>query len=672
MDLYNTESRVNELRQLINKYDKAYYQDAESLISDREYDLLFSELAKLEKENPELISPDSPTQRVGGAPISKFSQVTHEVPMLSLQNTYSREEVEDFYKKISKELGFDNIDFCCELKIDGVAVSIKYVNGLLVTGATRGDGYTGDNITQNIKTIKSIPLSVSKNNLNLNNFEVRGEAYMNISDFDAINLERGKAGEKLYANPRNTTAGSLKLLDSSETAKRRINIFTYYLSTNDIALKSHSEGLELLKSLGFPTNPAYRVCENIDEIFEFINFWDVERSKLPFQIDGIVIKVNSLSLQNELGTVARSPKWAIAYKFEAESVQTLLKEITLQVGRTGAVTPVAELEPVLLAGSTISRATLHNFDFISERDIRVNDIVVIEKGGEVIPKVIKVVEELRKEDSSQYQFPNICPCKLKSELVRIEGEANYYCVSPECPWQIRRSIEHFASRDAMDIEGLGEKVVEQFVELGFIKNIADIYDIYKFKYEILNLERWGERSIDNLISAIEKSKEQPFEKVLYGLGIRFIGQGGAKLLSGNFNNIDKIIKASKDELCSVHEIGEKMADSVIAFFKVEKNIEIINRLKSAGLKFYSEVKQNTEFNEKISGKTFVFTGELNSMSRSAAAKLVESFGGKETKSVSKNTDYVVVGTSPGSKFDKAQKFGVTILNEDDFLKLINS
>lgn len=671
MNLFNEdEKRITEVRDLISKYDKAYYIDAESLVSDREYDLLFEELVKLESENPNLITPDSPTQRVGGKPVSSFSQVVHENPMLSLGNTYSRQEVEDFIARIVKELGKSEIEYCCELKIDGVAVSLKYQNGVFTTGATRGDGFTGDDITQNIKTIKSIPLSVKGNSLQIENFEVRGEAYMTLKDFEEINNARSLAGEKLYANPRNTTAGSLKLLDSKIVSKRKINLLTYYLKTSDVIINSHSEGLELLGKLGFPVNPAYKVCNDIDEIFEFINLWDEERFNLPFQIDGIVIKVNSIAMQNELGTVSRSPKWAIAYKYETESAETILNDITLQVGRTGAVTPVAELEPVLLAGSTISRATLHNYDFISDRDIRIGDTVKIEKGGEVIPKVVSVVLNMRPPDSVKYNYPEFCSCSLNSRLVRVEGEANHYCINPECPWQIRRSIEHFASRDALDIEGLGEKVVEQFVELGYIKNIADIFDLHKYRNEILALERWGEKSVVNLFEAIEKCKTQPYEKVLYGLGIRFIGRGGAKLLAKNFKNIDNLSKATLEELTAVREIGDKMAESVVAFFKNEINNELIEKFKSTGVNLSVGDEAVTEFHESVTGKTFVFTGELTAMPRSDAAKRVESLGGKEVKSVSKNTDYVVVGESPGSKFDKAQKLGVKILNEEEFLKLI--
>ncbi|GAB1370811.1 NAD-dependent DNA ligase LigA [Candidatus Kapaibacterium sp.] len=663
------ENRILELRELINKYDNAYYTNAESLVTDREYDQLFSELKTLENNYPHLITSDSPTQRVGGSPQKEFEQVTHEFPMLSLSNTYSREEVQDFLNKVEKELGETVIEYCCELKIDGVAISLLYENGKFIKGATRGDGYTGDNITSNLKTIRSIPLSVSKSS-QIMNFEVRGEAYMNIGDFEEINRLRALSGEKLYANPRNTTAGSLKLLDSKETAKRKINFFAYYLRADQKDLVSHSNSLEILTELGFIINPGYKICINIDEIFEFIDYWEGERNKLNFQIDGIVIKVNSFKQQNELGTVARAPKWAIAYKYETESAVTLLNDITLQIGRTGAVTPVAELEPVFLAGSTISRATLHNYDYIKELDIRIGDYVIIEKGGEVIPKVVKVDTSKRVDDLPEFVFPSLCPCNLKSELVRIEGEANHYCINPQCPSQIKRAIEHFASRDAMNIEGLGEKVIEQFIELGYLKNIADIYELKKYRNEILSLERWGEKSIDNLITAIEESKDRPLEKLLFGLGIRFVGAGASKILSKHFKSLNSLANAEKDELLKVHEIGSKMADSLFDFFRNEKYINIIERLANYGLNTKSIDNEELISNINITDKTFVFTGELKSMSRADVAKLIEKYGGKEVKTVSKNTNFVVVGDSPGSKYEKALKLGIPILDENSFLQLL--
>jgi DNA ligase (NAD+) len=667
-------SRITELRSLIREYDRAYYQEAKSLVSDREYDKLFRELQDLEEAHPELRSPDSPTQRVGGEPVSEFENVAHEVPMLSLQNTYSREEVEDFDSRVKRLLERADVEYSVELKFDGVALSLVYRDCRLERAVTRGDGYTGDVITNNVRTIRDIPLvcePIPAGDTALRDFEVRGEVFMTREDFDRINREREERGDALYANPRNTTAGTLKLLDPKIVAARRLRMFCYFLCAEGATLNSHFENVGLIKAAGFPVNEAYRTCRNVDEIFEFISEWQQKRPGLPFDIDGVVIKVNSLRDQENLGFVARSPRWAIAYKYEAESAETLLKKINIQIGRQGTATPVAELEPVLLAGSTVKRATLHNYDFIREKDIREGDTVSIEKGGDIIPKVTAVNFEKRPDDSVEFEFPKLCICPKQSELVRPDGEANYYCEHPECPWQVRRKIEHFASRNAMDIEGLGEKVVEQFVELEFLKNIADVYGLAKHREKILELDRWGEKSVDNLLAAIEKSKEQPFEKVLYSLGIRFIGEGGAKLLAKEFRGIDVLASASREQLTAVNEIGEKMADSILAFFADEKQREIISRLKSSGLNFKAEYEEKDESELQLNGLTFVFTGELEAMSRPEAAKKVEALGGKETKSVSKKTNYVVVGANPGSKYDKAKKLGVNILNEKEFLELIN-
>ncbi len=666
--------RIAELRQLINKYDRSYYVDAESLISDFDYDMLFKELENLEKIHPETITSDSPTQRVSGEPLKGFTQVTHTSPMLSLGNTYSRQEVDDFDERVRKILVNEEFQYCAEMKIDGVACSLKYKNCELVLAATRGDGFVGDDITMNIRTIRNIPLKVEPIEVNgklLTDFEVRGEVFMYEKDFLKINEDREDSGEKTYSNPRNTAAGTLKLLDSKEVSRRKLNMFCYFLSSKNVELTSHNSNMNLLKEMGFPINPGFKLCKNVDEVFEFIEELKQQRDALEFQIDGVVIKVDLLRQQEYLGMVARSPRWAIAYKYTAESAETVLNSIFLQVGRTGAVTPVAELEPVFLAGSTISRATLHNFDFIKEKDIREGDFVLIEKGGDVIPKVTAVVLEKRKDDSVPYQFQEVCICEKKSPLIRIEGEANYYCNNVECPWQIRRKIEHFASRNAMDIEGLGEKIVEQLVNLGLLKNIADIYELHIHRSMLENLEKWGMRKVENLINAIEKSKTQSFKRVLYGLGIRFVGNGTAKILSKSFSNIEELQSADIEKLTSINEIGDKMADSIIKFFNNGEQINIINKLKEAGLNFTAEVVEETTETLALSGKTFVFTGELSKMTRSEAALKVEKLGGKETKSVSKLTSFVVVGENPGSKFDKAKKIGVTILNEDEFLKLIS-
>ncbi len=658
--------RASELKKLINKYDIAYYQNAESLVSDREYDELFKELSDLEKTFPDIITPDSPTQRVGGEPLKEFQTVEHNVPMLSLSNTYSAEELQDFDRKVRENLGDNNFRYTAELKFDGVAMSLRFVNGILDKAVTRGDGYRGDDVTQNIKTIKSLPLSV---NSDMTDFEVRGEVYMLNEDFLEINRKREEQGEKLYANPRNLTAGTLKLLDSKTVSNRKLQMVCYYLRSQETRLESHSKNIDILKVLNFPTSEYFRICNDINEVLDFISEIETKRNSLPFQIDGVVVKVDNLAQQEEMGYVARSPKWAIAYKYEAESAETLLKSISLQVGRTGTVTPVAELEPVFVAGSTVSRATLHNIDYITEKDIREGDYVFVEKGGDVIPKVTGVNKEKRAETSVPYEFPKVCSCGKNGKLERPEGEANYYCTSAECPSQIKRRIEHFVSRNAMNIDGLGEKIVEQLLEEKLISGISDIYDLSNKKSRLLALERWGDKSVNNLLDNIEKSKERSFANVLYALGIRFIGEGGAKILAGHFKSVDKLIEADRDTLISVNEIGNKMADSVINFFSNEVELEIVNKLRSAGLQFEQEEEENS-VEQKFNGETFVFTGELDSMSRKEAAEIAIKLGGKETKSVSKKTSYVVVGANPGSKFKKAQDLGVNILSEQEFLDLI--
>lgn len=667
-------NRISELRTLINKYDRAYYLDAQPLIEDREYDSLFKELIELEKKHPELITDDSPTQRVGGEPLKEFRTVPHDSLMLSLSNTYSREEVIDFDRRVTELLEGEHYRYVCELKFDGVAISLKYINSKLTLAVTRGDGFQGDDITQNIRTIKSLPLIAKTININgteLENFEVRGEVYLRNEDFLKINSQRIEEGLKTFANPRNLTAGTMKQLNSKEVAKRPLQLVCYYLDSKDVKLEKHSDNLNHLKKMGFPVNDASKICVNLDEVFQFIDEWKIRRNSLPFQTDGIVIKVDSLRHQDMLGAVARSPRWAIAYKYEAESATTKLLNISFQVGRTGIVTPVAELEPVFLAGSTISRATLHNADYITERDIRVGDFVVIQKGGEVIPKVVEVDFEKRHTDSISFVFPEFCPCDLKTPLNRAEGEAGYICDNPECPWQIRRRIEHFASRNALNIEGLGEKVVDSLVTLGFLKNVADIYDLKYYRDKILQLERWGEKSCDNLLEAIEKSKEQPFRRVLYAIGIRFIGEGAAKILANNFKSVDRLLRATIEELASVYEIGEKMAESVFNFFRDETQIEIIYRLKNAGLKFEVGTDSNDARSMILSGKTFVLTGELPTMTRKEAQERIESLGGKVTSAVSKNTNYVVVGENPGSKLDKANSLKINILNEEELKEMLD-
>ncbi len=668
----NAKKRINDLRVLIHKYDNYYYVEANPLVSDREYDLVFRELQDLENKYPDLITNDSPTQKVGGKTIKGFSSVKHQKQMLSLANTYSREELEDFDRRVKELLLGQTYRYVTELKFDGVAISLRYKDGKLYIAATRGDGTTGDNVTANIRTMKSIPWEVNYEiggNKIFKNFEIRGEIYMTEKDFLKINEGREEMGEKSYANPRNLTAGTLKLLDPKLFASRPIKLVAYYLDTDDIKLKSHSENLKYLKRLGFPVSEHTAINNNLDEVFQFIDYWESKRNELPFQIDGIVIKVDSIAQQEELGTIARSPRWAIAYKYEAESAETILMDIKLQVGRMGTVTPVAVLEPILLAGSTISRATLHNADYIEQLDIRIGDTIVIQKGGEVIPKVVSVVLDKRKKDSHKYIFPDVCPCELKRKLIRIEGEANHYCNAPDCPWQIRRKIEHFMSRNAMNIAG-GEKNVEQLVKEGFIKNIADLYDLKDKRDKIEKLPGWGKKSVDVLLNSIEESKNKVFSRVLYGLGIRFIGEGAAKILARSFKYIDNISKANKDELTAVFEIGEKMAESIIDFFRDHQNIQIVQRLKNAGLQF-EITNEELKSDGKFTAKTFVLTGELKSLKRNEAKSIIEKNGGKVTGSVSSKTSYVLVGDKPGSKLKKAKKLNIPTLSEEDFMKLLN-
>jgi DNA ligase (NAD+) len=664
--------KIAKLREIINICDHYYYVRDESLISDYEYDLLFSELVKLEKEHPELVTPDSPTQRVGGEPLKEFRNVPHKKPMLSLSNTYSFDEVKDFHRRVLELLGNEPVEYFAELKFDGVAISIFYENNRFSLAVTRGDGFVGDDVTLNIKTIKNLPLVTKEISVNggvIRNFEVRGEVYLNVADFLKINEERINSGEKPFANPRNLASGTLKLLDPRQVAQRPLRVVAYYLDTDDVKLESQSRNIELMREMGLPVSPYSKLCSNLDEVFQFIEEWKEKRHTLPFQIDGIVIKVNSLDQQNRLGTIARSPRWAIAFKYEAEKATTVLKKITLQVGRTGIVTPVAELEPVFLAGSTISRATLHNADYIKELDLRVGDTVIVEKGGEVIPKVTGVVLEKRPPDAVEFVFPEYCECGLQGRLVRLPGEVAYFCEHPECPWQLRRRIEHFASRNAMDIEGMGEKVVDQLVTLGFLKNIASVYELHQFRDKLIELERWGEKKVDNLLEAIEESKKRPLHRLIFGLGIRFIGEGAAKILAKHFKSLDNIMKASKEDFTSIYEIGEKMAESLVRFFSDPKELEIIEKLRTYGVNF-EEKEEFVTTGRQLEGLTFVLTGELQSMTRNEAKAKIEQLGGKVSGSVSKKTSFVIAGANPGSKYSDAVKLGIKILNEEEFLELI--
>lgn len=667
----SVEKRIDELRKEITKHDYNYYVLAQPVISDEKYDKLVKELEQLETEHPNLITQDSPTQRVGKDLTKEFKPIKHKVPMLSLSNTYDEQDLLDFDRRVNESLpANENVEYVVELKIDGASVSINYVDGKLKTAATRGDGLVGEEITNNIKTIRSIPLTINNSisdQYSLNDFEVRGEVFMKIADFKFLNKEREVKGEKLFANPRNSTAGTLKLQDPKIVASRKLNVFLYSLISVDEEFHSQEENLKLLRQLGFNVNDRFKVCKNIQEVLNICKEFEKIRDTLDYEIDGAVIKVNSIRQQKILGNIAKSPRWAVAYKFKAKQAFTKLLDITWQVGRTGAITPVAELEPVQLAGSTISRATLHNFDEIQRKDIRVGDTVVIEKGGDVIPKIVSVVVSERPKKSLATIPPDKCPI-CQSKINKPENEVAYYCENPECSAQIKGRLIHFASRGAMDIEGLGDALVDLFVEKGFIKHISDIYKLKNKREELVKIERLGEKSIDNLLSAIEKSKSQSFSKVLYAIGIRYVGAGAAQKITDHVGTIENIITASEEEISSIYEIGPSISKSIKQFFSDKKNVKLIEELKKAGLNFVSEKKEIKS--SSLTDKTFVLTGTLSSFSRDEAASRITALGGKVTSSVSKNTDYVVAGEKAGSKLSKAESLGVKVIDEAAFLDML--
>ncbi|MBI3110640.1 MAG: NAD-dependent DNA ligase LigA [Ignavibacteriales bacterium] len=663
-----TIKHIDALRTKLREHDYRYYVLAQPSIADEEYDRLMRELQELERKYPEVASPDSPTQRVGGQPTKEFATVSHTVPMLSLSNTYNEEEVQDFDRRVRSLLGKESFKYVCELKFDGVAVSLVYRNGVIARGATRGDGVQGDEITQNLKTIRSIPLRVFGKKRGLTEFEVRGEVYMEREDFRRMNEERELAGEKTFINPRNSAAGTLKLQDPKIVAMRPLRFVAYYLRAERFELQSHVNNLQLLRELGFPISGHARLCRSIGEVTAYWKEWEDRREELPYDIDGVVVKVDLLRQQERLGAIAKSPRWAIAFKFAARKATTRLKGITLQVGRVGTITPVAELEPVFVGGSTVSRATLHNEDYIRDLDIRVGDAVVVEKGGDVIPKVSAVLAEQRRAGSKRFIMPKTCPV-CGSKIFRPPEEANYYCENSECPAQVKGRIEHFAHRGAMDIEGLGEAIVDQLVGLGLVRNFTDLYTLAGKKKQLVALDRWGEKSVENLLNAIEESKEKPFERVLFAMGIRHVGAGVARLVVGHFPSIDSVMAASKEELEQVQGIGPRIAESIVRFFSEKHNQKIVRKLREAKVQLEEKQKRGAG-NASLAGKTFVLTGTLAGFSREEAKQKIEELGGKVTSSVSKKTDYVVVGEEAGSKLDKANELGVRTLDEAAFTRLI--
>ncbi len=661
--------KAKKLREKLLDADYKYYVLARPDMDDYEYDKLMKELQELEAAYPELKTDDSPTQRVGSDLSNSFPTVTHDVPMLSLANSYDEQDLDEFDKRVNNLLKGEKYKYVCELKFDGIAVSLTYKNGLLWRGATRGDGIRGDEITANLKTVRAIPLNL-KSKIDI---EVRGEVFFLLEDFFRINEEQEASGEKRYANPRNTAAGSLKLKDSRIVAARRLNMYCYslrYLELREQAkLVSHSENMKILKSLKFPVNDNTRVVGSIEEVKKFCNEIEKKRDGLPYEIDGVVIKVDSLKQQEKIGSIAKSPRWAIAYKFKAKQATTKLNDITLQVGRIGTITPVAELEPVFLAGSTISRATLHNSDEIERKDIRVGDFVKIEKGGDVIPKVVEVVKDDHHKKLKPFKMPDKCPA-CNQPIHRPEGEANYYCTNSLCPAQVQGRLEHFVARTAMDIEGLGFQIIEKFIELGYLKDVTDIYKLYQHEKELKELERFGAKSIDNILSSVEISKQRPFEKVLFAVGIRHVGDRTARIIAKHFKSVDAIMAASKEEIEQVHEIGPRIAESVYDFFHTKGNLQMIEKLRKAGLKFEIEQSAAGAVSAKLEGLTFVVTGTLEKYKREEVEELIETLGGKAASSVSKKTNYLLAGAEAGSKLKKAESLGVKVISEDEFDKLI--
>ncbi len=654
--------KIEKLKKEIRFHEYKYYVENAPVISDFEFDKLLKELERLESIYPEFITPDSPTQRIGEQPIEGFESVEHKNPMLSLQNAYSFEELFDFDAKVKKNTGISSVEYVTELKIDGLSIALIYENGILSRGITRGDGKRGDDVTHNVKTIRSIPLRID----DMRRVEVRGEVFLSKEAFEKINREKELKGEPLFANPRNAAAGTMRLLDPKEVARRGLDIFVYYIFINDTEpFDTHYENLKFLKALGFKVNPNSRLNKNINEVINFCKEWEPKREELDYDVDGIVVKVNDINLQKKLGATSKFPKWAIAYKFPPKQVRTRIKDIIVQVGRTGAITPVAVLEPVEVAGSTVSRATLHNEDEIRRKDIRIGDWVWLVKSGDVIPKITGVIKERRTGDEKEFKMPEYCP-SCGAKLYKPEGEAIWRCPNVSCPAKLKGSILHFVSRDAMNIEGMGESLVQQLLDKKMLKDIADIYYLDPEKIE--KLERMGKKSTENLMREIENSKKNELYRLIYGLGIRLVGEYTAKLLASHFKSLDSLMKVGKEELTEINEIGDKVAESIVVFFKEERNLKVIDKLRKAGLNFYQEEVQTSS--DKLQNLQFVFTGELNKYSRSEAKKIVESMGGRVSSSVSKKTDYVVVGKNPGSKFEKAKSLGVKIIDEKEFLKLI--
>jgi DNA ligase (NAD+) len=661
--------RIRVLRREVNRHNKKYYVDNRPEISDEEYDRLMGELKLLEKKHPELVTSDSPTQKVGGEALKEFQTVEHRIPMLSMDNTYSSDEIREFDERVRKNLEVERLDYVVELKIDGVSISLLYENGRFTQGATRGDGFKGDDVTVNLKTIKSLPLNIKKGMAIPELFEARGEVYLPRKVFLELNEEKESLVEEVFANPRNAAAGSLKLLDSSIVAKRHLDMWIYgvgYIKGREF--ETQYEALNFLKASGFRVNPEIKKCRSIEEVIEYCNGWETKRHKLDYDIDGMVIKVDSFLYQKNLGQTSKSPRWMIAYKFPAEKKETVLEDIIVQVGRTGALTPVAVLKPVNLAGSVVSRASLHNQDEIVRKDVRIGDHVLVEKAGEIIPQIVEVVKNKRKGIEKEFSMPRKCPV-CGSAVKRLKSEVALRCENLSCPAQLKERILHFASREAMDIEGLGDAIVSQLVDKKMIKDYADIYSLRH--QDIAGLERMADKSASNLIDAIQKSKSNPVNRLIYGLGIRHVGVRSAWILASRFKSIDRLASIGIEELQEINEIGPVMAESMFNFFRTTENKRVIEKLRNAGINMVTTSPRH-HVTRKIEGKTFVITGTLEGFSRHEIEELIRSSGGNASSSVSKNTDYVVAGKDPGSKYEKAKKLGIKIIDEAEFKKLMGT
>ena len=651
---------IKKLREELDLHNYKYYVENNPIISDYEYDQILKKLEKLEKENPELKTTDSPTQRVGGQPLDRFKTVEHMVPMLSLANTYTYDELRDFDERVKKYVL--DVKYVVEPKIDGAGVALLYKNGIFIRGATRGDGKKGDDITQNLKTIHSIPLRLRGNVLK--NVEVRGEVYISISGFKKYNSEQEKKGKVVFANPRNASAGSLRQLDPSVVSKRPLDIFVYFVSYSDKDLKTQENALNTLKEAGFRINPLVKKVKNIEEAIKYCEKLEKLRDTLDYEVDGAVLKVNSLTQHKILGETSKNPRWSIAYKFTAKQSTTRLNNIEIQVGRTGVLTPVAILEPVEVGGVTVSRATLHNFDELQRKDIRVGDYVLVERSGDVIPQVVQSIKEKRTGEEKSKIIPKKCPV-CQTEVIRPEGEVAVRCPNKRCPARLKWRIRYFASRDAMDINHLGESTIDKLLDAGLVDNISDLYSLRK--EDILKLEGFKDKSVENLLDSIEKSKQQDLSRLIYGLGIRHVGKYASQILARKFTSIDELAKASEEELKQIDGLGDKSAEAIVTFFATEENITLIKKLKDIGIKTKTEKKQNL----KLQDKKFVFTGGLSTISRPDASDLIKQKGGIVASSVSKDIDYVILGDKAGSKLDKAKKLNLKIIDEDEFKKLVS-